>query len=166
MLVKITEVIGENLTVEKDGEKKTYIMEDRVKGFARAGPADITFNDETKKVSFIHYESTTDPSKEGKKSFDDMVKLEDLLSDAHRSFKGKFSVRTEMLSIDLENKYALFKAVVEVDGRIYEGHGDSTKDNVTGDKIKVHFIRMAETRAVARALRWATNNATCAEEEK
>ena len=31
--------------------------------------------------------------------------------------------------------------------------------------IKPHFIRMAETRAIARALRWATNNAKVAEEE-
>jgi len=31
--------------------------------------------------------------------------------------------------------------------------------------IKPHFMRMAETRAIARALRWATNNAKVAVEE-
>lgn len=101
---------------------------------------------------------------------DDMVTFEVLLTKAHEK-KESFSIQTEMLSVDLEKKYALFKAIViirnkeENEIRRFEGHGDATSENVKGDFIKPHFIRMAETRAIVRALRWYTNNG-CAEEEK
>ncbi len=100
---------------------------------------------------------------------DDMVTFEDLLTKAH-SLKVPFSIKTKMLEIDVEKKFALFKARVIVNPetiikRVFEGHGDATSDNVKGDHIKPHFIRMAETRAIVRALRWYTNNG-CAEEEK
>ncbi|GAG27727.1 unnamed protein product, partial [marine sediment metagenome] len=93
----------------------------------------------------------------------------DLLTKAH-DLKVPFSIKTEMLQLDVEKKYALFKAevIVKADGvqeRIFQGHGDATAENVTGEYIKPHFIRMAETRAIVRALRWYTNNG-CAEEEK
>ncbi len=108
------------------------------------------------------------PKKEGKWE-DDMVTFEDLLTKAH-GLKKPFSIRTERLEVNLEKKYALFKAIVIVDdgmpvARIFEAHGDATQENVTGTHIKPHFIRMAETRAIVRALRWYTNNG-CAEEEK
>lgn len=116
---------------------------------------------------------------EGKGSWeDDIIDFKTLLSAAHEKSKGDFSIKTKMLEVDLEKKYALFKASViiggevtkikdvEVRGKTFEGHGDATADNVTGDFIKPHFIRMAETRAICRALRWYTNNATCSEEEK
>ncbi len=105
---------------------------------------------------------------------DDMVTFETLLTKAH-ALKAQFSIKTEMLAIDLEKKYALFKARVIVSNgeiidnerafNVFEGHGDATDSNVTGIHIKPHFIRMAETRAIVRALRWYTNNG-CAEEEK
>jgi len=109
--------------------------------------------------------------KEGKGSWeDDMVDFEALLNAAHNK-EGEFSIKTECLKVDLEKRYALFKASVEVisdkeQKNIFQGHGDATAENVTGDFIKPHFIRMAETRAIVRALRWYTNNAQCAEEEK
>lgn len=112
--------------------------------------------------------------KEGDSWEDDIVNFETLLIAAHEK-KEDFSIRTKCLKVDLEKKYALFKASViirkatvgEVDipSRIFEGHGDATAENVSGEFIKPHFIRMAETRAICRALRWYTNNA-CAEEEK
>lgn len=106
---------------------------------------------------------------EEKKWEDDIVSFETLLTKAH-GLKKDFSIKTEMLQLDLEKKFALFKAtvIVEVDSEhdmVFEGHGDVTSDNVKGDFIKPHFIRFAETRAICRALRWYTNNA-CAEEEK
>lgn len=100
---------------------------------------------------------------------DDIVNFETLLDDAHDKFKDKFSISTQMISVDWEKKNALFKATVMIEGsikQVFEGHGDATNENVTGSFIKPHFIRMAETRAIVRALRWATNNAVCAEEEK
>ena len=114
------------------------------------------------------------PAKKTGKWEDDRVTFETLLTKAHE-LKAKFSIKTEMLAIDLEKKYALFKARVIVSNgeiidnerafNVFEGHGDATETNVTGEFIKPHFIRMAETRAIVRALRWYTNNG-CAEEEK
>lgn len=110
--------------------------------------------------------------KEGKldkKWEDEMVTFEDLLTKAH-ALKKPFSIKTEMLAVDLEKKYALFKAAVIVDdgmptARIFEGHGDATIENVKGSVAEKHWIRMGETRSIVRALRWYTNNG-CAEEEK
>jgi hypothetical protein len=96
---------------------------------------------------------------------DDLVSFEDLLDDAHTKFDGDFSIKTEMIQNDWEKQRAIFKATVEVLGKgTYTGYGDATQDNC-GEMVKKHYIRMAETRAIARALRWATNNAKTAEEE-
>ncbi len=120
---------------------------------------------------------------------DDMVDFEQLLSKAH-ALKVPFSITTQCLKIDWEKKTAFFKAKISVyatDEQYkkyvigdlseeskhpvrmllaeFEGHGDATEDNC-GDLVKKHWIRMAETRAIVRALRWYTNNAKCAEEEK
>ena len=197
MYVNIAKIEGNKLTVVKDEKVRTYEMQDNVIPFAKLGVADITFNDETKKVTLVKMQ-TAEEIKEGFKptsynkasrakgkaqsgsSTDDMIKLEDLLNQAHDKFKGNFSVTTEMLQIDWEKKTALFKAKVEVpywnksvrEGKeyleiaikVYEGYGDATQDNC-GEMVKKHWIRMAETRAISRALRWATNNAKAAIEE-
>jgi len=115
--------------------------------------------------------------KRSRKMDDDMMNLDKLLDDAHR--KGLLGIKTEMLQVDWEKKNALFKATVTMlgkdietkDGEVatekeFEGHGDATEENLTNEHIKPHFIRMAETRSICRALRWATNNAEVTEEEK
>lgn len=120
------------------------------------------------------------PEKEGF----DMTNFEDLLTSAHEKFKGKLNIETEMLSVDYEKKQALFKATVTIFEDIFErvkvgeveteelkgssklvftGHGDA--QGIDNKNIQPHFIRMAETRAIVRALRWATNNAAVAVEE-
>ena len=101
---------------------------------------------------------------------DEIVNFESLLNAAHKKNEN-FSIETEMLTIDMEKSYALFKAVITVNKdereiKRFEAHGDTTDKNISGEYIKPHFIRMAETRAICRALRWYTNNATCSEEEK
>jgi len=149
------------------GELEEWVKQDYVK----LGQAEITAKDG--KVSFVMMDKvpakpgvTPSTQKKTGKFEDEMVTFEDLLTKAHE-LKEQFSIRTEMLSVDLEKKYALFKAVVTlVDGRSFEGHGDATIENVTGDFIKPHFIRMAETRAIVRALRWYTNNGVAEEEKK
>ena len=50
------------------------------------------------------------------------------------------------------------------DGRVFTGFGDATPDNV-GAKVKLHWRRMAGTRAKARALRDALNIGICSFEE-
>lgn len=110
-------------------------------------------------------EKAPEKSKEG---FDDITNFESLLNDAHKKFKDKLNIKTELVSFDYENKRAIFNASVSIENsdndiRVFTAHGDA--EGITNDLIKPHFIRMAETRAIARALRWATNNAKVAEEE-
>ncbi|MHA1737880.1 MAG: hypothetical protein ACTSWD_04785 [Candidatus Heimdallarchaeota archaeon] len=107
---------------------------------------------------------------EGSNWHDDMTNFEDLLNDAHEKFPGTLEIKTKAVldgtgnpCINLENKTAFFKATVIADNKEFTGHGDA--EGITNDKIQPHFIRMAETRAIARALRWATNNAKVAVEE-
>ncbi len=68
------------------------------------------------------------------------------------------SIKAELLSND--GKIATFKAVVTIGDSVYTGHGDCTSPANDdwlncGRNIAPHFIRMAETRAVNRALRYA-----------
>ncbi len=99
---------------------------------------------------------------------DDIVKFEDLLADAHSKFPF-LSIKTEKIEINLKEKYALFKATAWVNEGVqnqhFQAHGDATADNIGTDYVKPHFIRLAETRAVVRALKLLTNNAKCSEEE-
>lgn len=88
-----------------------------------------------------------------------------LLDLAHES--GLVSIQTEAVNVSAD--FALFKAVVTIttakDGaRTFEGHGDASPANV-GRNIAPHFVRMAETRAKARALRDALNIGAASLEE-
>ncbi len=88
-----------------------------------------------------------------------------LLDEAHaRGLKG---IDTDLVQVPTpENgNVAVVKAMVEMeDGRTFSGIGDASPDNV-GRGIVPHIIRMAETRAKARALRDAVNvGATSLEE--
>jgi hypothetical protein len=93
----------------------------------------------------------------------DIVNLETLLNDAHS--KGIKSIHSDMIAHNDEKKSAIFKVSVTMqDDKVFEAHGDADQVN-TGTNIKDAYIRMAESRALVRALRWATNNAGTAEEE-
>ena len=177
METTIVKIEDNKIEVVENNEIREYELEEWVKPeFVKLGVAEITVKDG--KVSFVNMLSSkdtkdtkdTNDSKEKKsgKWEDDMVTFEDLLTKAH-SLKQPFSIKTKMLEVDVEKKFALFKASVIVgegeNVHVFEGHGDATADNVTGEFIKPHFIRMAETRSIVRALRWYTNNG-CAEEEK
>jgi hypothetical protein len=78
------------------------------------------------------------------------VTYEGLLMLAHEN--GIEQIKTELLGIDRKNKSCEFRAVASGARGIYSGHGDADPTNVGGN-ILPSFIRMAETRAVARALR-------------
>ncbi len=87
-----------------------------------------------------------------------------LLEEAHA--RGLRSIETELLQVpNLENgEVAIAKAVVRTEEGKFSGIGDASPGNVSR-AIVPHIIRMAETRAKARALRDAINVGVTALEE-
>lgn len=141
----------------------------------------IEFEVEKGVLSNFTLKAKGSPQKSGDKKnwAENIVNLDQLLDSAHA--QGIISITTELVSIDYTTKRAVFKANVTgwlpeiqdkdkkilVEKRIgtFTGVGDSEAidDKVQG--ISDAWIRMSETRAIVRALRWYTNNAGVAEEE-
>ena len=95
----------------------------------------------------------------------EFVTYEGLLDVAHQLKLS--SIETELIQIpSSENgNQCIVKAVVKTeDGKQFEGYGDASPNNVNRN-IAPHLIRMAETRAKARALRDLTNIGMTALEE-
>ncbi len=86
----------------------------------------------------------------------DVVTYPGLLSKAHD--EGLVSVRTKLLQVptDENGRIAIAKVIIETAKGRFEAIGDASPDNVNSF-IAPHLIRMAETRAKARALRDAVN---------
>ena len=88
----------------------------------------------------------------------DFITYDGLLDMAHQM--GLVSIETELIDKD---PY-IFKAVAKTETQLFVGHGDADESNVN-KMIARHKIRMAETRAKARALRDLTNVGMCSVEE-
>ena len=86
----------------------------------------------------------------------DVVTYQGLLSKAHD--EGLKAVRTSLVQIpsDENSRTAIAKAEVQTEKGCFEALGDASPESVTSF-LTPHLIRMAETRAKARALRDAVN---------
>jgi len=89
----------------------------------------------------------------------EVVTYQGLLQKAHE--EGLARVKTVLLQIpaDDNGQVAIAKAEIETSKGVFEGLGDASPENVNSF-IVPHLIRMAETRAKARALRDAVNGRT------
>jgi len=88
-----------------------------------------------------------------------------LLDLAHK--KDLLGIQTEVLQLPTDDNHfmCIVKAMATTkDGAEFHGLGDASPKNV-GNMIAPHLIRMAETRAKARALRDLTNVGMTAREE-
>lgn len=115
---------------------------------------------------------------------DDYVTFPELLEQLSRETDGKFCIETKLIHHDAQNKVAVVHAQVkgefgtvarnklvgdkvvvveEPNARWATGHGDC--DNENGGMVKIHYVRMAETRAIARALRNILGVGKTAQEE-
>ena len=97
----------------------------------------------------------------------DIIDFHTLMDIAHAQELSKIETRPILIDFGDEpnkSKKAVFQAIVTTKKGTFTAIGDATPENVN-ENIAKHFVRMAETRAIARALRWATNNATAAKEE-
>ena len=98
----------------------------------------------------------------------EFVKYEGLLDMAHQ--KGLKSIQTQLVEAPLESNgnrcimYANVSCTVDGKTNSYSGYGDADPSNVN-KMVSRHIIRMAETRAKARALRDMTNIGMTAYEE-
>jgi len=94
----------------------------------------------------------------------DFVKYEGLLDEAHQQGLSRISTTLIQVPHQDNGNVAIVAAEVETAKGTFSGLGDASPGNV-GRMIVPHLIRMAETRAKARALRDAVNIGVTALEE-
>lgn len=94
----------------------------------------------------------------------DFILYEGLLDLAHQ--EGLISIETELLQIPSKENgdIAIAKAIAKTETKTFVDIGDAGPNSVNG-MIRPHIIRMASTRAKARALRDLTNVGMTAIEE-
>lgn len=106
------------------------------------------------------------------KNMEDYITFEELLSKAHEKFE-KITIETDVMTIQendgetlkqLLNMGFVVRAKVTTEKGTYTAYGDASKENTT-KLVQTALLRMAETRAVARCLRFATGVGKTAKEE-
>jgi hypothetical protein len=96
----------------------------------------------------------------------DYILFQGILECAHEYYELKTIDTSNIIQLPTKENgmQAIIHAKVETkDGRVFTGTGDADPTNVHTN-IKKHLIRMAETRAVGRALRFLTGFGTLFEE--
>lgn len=153
-----------------------YVMSEAVKKFIKPDwkgrKVDLTL-DENKVISFAKFVDDVKRVGDNRIKTEHIIKLQGkefithagLLDIAHEN--GLVGIETELLSVST-NEVPIVKAKVKMQKKdvvcVFEGIGDASKENVGGN-ILPHRIRMAETRAINRALRFATNIGMCSVDE-
>lgn len=94
----------------------------------------------------------------------DFVLYEGLLDEAHQQGLRRISTTLIQIPHDDNGNMAVVQAEVETEKGAFSGIGDASPGNVNR-MIVPHLLRMAETRAKARALRDAVNIGVTAVEE-
>lgn len=97
----------------------------------------------------------------------DFITFPGLLAEAHA--QGLVGIETELINSSLDNPVMKAKVTLKEDGaqggyKVFTGYGDANANNVA-KKVAGALIRMAETRAIARALRFGCNIDMAALEE-
>lgn len=94
----------------------------------------------------------------------DFITFPGLLQEAHA--QGLQSIYTELVNSDTKNPIVKATVTILVDGKnkTFTGYGDANENNVA-KKVAGALLRMAETRSIARALRFACNIDMAALEE-
>lgn len=92
----------------------------------------------------------------------DFVLHAGLLAEFHAT--GGASITTDLIHADYPNQVFVFKATVVGDKGTFCAYGDASPLNVNS-MIAKHVLRMAETRAVNRALRFYDNIGLCSVDE-
>lgn len=87
----------------------------------------------------------------------DFITFPGLLAEAHA--QGLVAIETNLVNTDMANP--VVKATVHIRSdektiKLFNGYGDANANNVA-KKVAGALLRMAETRAIARALRFACN---------
>lgn len=93
-----------------------------------------------------------------------VVYFAELLDKAHQN--GLKCIKTSIIQFPtMENGFnCLHHATVETDKGCFDGTGDANPENVD-ESFSPHYIRISETRSIARALRFALNISLVAVEE-
>ena len=100
----------------------------------------------------------------------DFTSFDDLLKTAHNKFGSRLNIVPTPVVTDFEKDVFAFKCNITITATDKEpsqmvcAHGDATSANVPNKNIQIHSFRMAETRAVARALRFLLGETTAQEE--
>ena len=92
------------------------------------------------------------------------VLFKELLELAHERDLEYISTRILLYPNDDNNHIAVVKATVKLGDKTFDAHGDASQASVNS-MIGPHIIRMAETRAVGRAFRFALNIGLVMKEE-
>jgi hypothetical protein len=94
----------------------------------------------------------------------DFVIFAGLLDMAHNEGLNCIDTEVKQFPNDENQNTAVVKAVIKTSKGSFSGIGDANTENVNY-MVAAHIIRMAETRAIARALRFACNIGVTAFEE-